>query len=74
MEELGEELKTKLRDARTLRTENERLTTSLAEFEEKLQKDDDEIRELRTKLRSYEEMAEEYQSQAKRANQVRVVT
>jgi len=69
MEELGEELKIKLKDAKTLRSENERLTTSLAEFEENLKRDDDEIRELRAKLRNYEDMAEEYQTQAKRANQ-----
>ena len=73
MEELGEELKIKLKDAKTLRSENERLTTSLAEFEDKLRRDDDEIRELRSKLKNYEDMADEYQTQAKRANQVRFV-
>ena len=71
MEELGDELKMKLKDAKKLKTENEKLTSSLAEFEEKLQRDDDEIRELRSKLKNYEDMAEEYQAQAKRANQVR---
>ena len=69
MEELGEELKIKLKDAKTLRSENERLTTGLAEFEENLKRDDDEIRELRVKLRNYEDMTEGYQTQAKRANQ-----
>ena len=44
----------------------------MAEFEENLKRDDDEIRELRAKLRNYEDMAEEYQTQAKRANQVRL--
>lgn len=68
-EELAEELKIKLRDAKSLRAENERLTSSLHEWEEKLRHDDDEIRDLRSKLKNYEDMVEEYQSQAKRANQ-----
>ena len=72
-EELAAELKVKLKDAKALKAENERLTASLDEFEEKLRGGDDVIRELRTKLKDYEEMADQYQTQAKRANQVRAV-
>jgi len=68
-EELAEELKVKLKELKSLRSENERLTNDLEEFESKLRGDDDEIRELRAKLKSHESMVEEYQVQARRANQ-----